>query len=270
MRARLVAPAVALAVSLSLAAAAQEAPMLIEVVNPSTSMTSGPVAIGVDFDVLCSGWIGGLEEKFPGTIVGAQMVASQTIFMEGDVVYVDIGVRDGVTPGQEFWVVRPGETVWFDVLETKAVGRFYNTPARLRIFCVQEKSAIAELISSCTDVAIGDRLLPFEPIPIPLVRSSRHVDSCDPPNGKVIGRVVRTKDRAIPVGQESIVYLDLGESDGLQPGQFLTVFRPHATVPDIRTVLGEVAVLSLREKTSVAKVTYSRDVMYAGDLVEVK
>ena len=35
------------------------------------------------------------------------------------------------------------------------------------------------------------------------------------------------KDRATPVGTDSVVFLDLGEEDGLYPGDFLTVYR-HA------------------------------------------
>ncbi len=270
MRVFLYAPAAALAACLSLAAVAQVPLGAIDDSAAAPTLASAPFAVGVDFDVLCSGWIGPTDEKFPGKIVGAQMVSSQTIFMEGDIVYVDLGTRNGVAAGQEFWVVRPGETVWADDLELKAVGRYYDTPARLKILCAKERSAVAELVMSCADTGIGDLILPFEPIPIPLVRATPRATLCDPPGGKTIGRIVRVKDRAVPVGQESIVYLDLGERDGLQPGQFMTVYRSHASVPDVRTVLGEVAVLSLRERTAVAKVTYSRDVIYAGDSVEVK
>ena len=270
MRAFLYAPAAALAACLSLTAAAQAPLVAIDASTAPPTLASAPFAVGVDFDVLCSGWVGATDEKFPGRIVGAQMVSSQTIFMEGDILYLDLGTRDGVAAGQEFWVVRPGETVWADDSELKTVGRFYDTPSRLKVLCVQERTAVAELVMSCTDTEIGDRILPFEPIPIPLVRATPRATVCDPPNGKTIGRIIRVKDRAVPVGQESIIYLDLGERDGLQPGQFMTVYRSHASVPDVRTVLGEVAVLSLRERTAVAKVTYSRDVMYAGDSVEVK
>jgi len=272
MRRPLVAPAVALALTLaaSLPSAAQDRSTKLEVVQATTSLSSGPVAVGVDFDVLCSGWISGPDDRFPGEIVGAQTVDSQSIFMEGDIVYLNLGARSGVAPGQEFWVVRPAETVWDPRSEFRSFGRFYETPARLKVICVQEQTSIAELTASCADAQLGDRILPFEPIPIPLVRSTARKTLCDPPNGKTVGEIIRVKDRAVPIGQESIVYLDLGEADGIQPGQFLTVFRSHRSVPGVRTVLGEVAVLSLRDTTAVAKVTYSRDVMYAGDSVEVK
>lgn len=270
MRNLAVLPALALAAVVALPAASQQASGALEIVATPTSSSSGPIAVGVDADVLCSGWIGGLDDVLPATIVGAQMVNSQTIYMEGDVVYLDIGSRRGAAAGQEYWVVRPSEVVWSSEAETAAVGRFYDTPARLRLICVQEDTAIAEISASCSDAMVGDQVLPFEPIPIPLVRSARRMTSCDPVTGKPVGKVVRIKDRATPAAQESIVYLDLGDRDGLAAGTFLTVYRTHAAIPSIRTVLGEVAVLATRETTSVAKVTFARDTVYVGDAVELK
>lgn len=261
--------AVVAAAALSVPVAAQDAQRRLEIVDAPTSRSTGPVAVGVDFDVLCSGRIAPEGLVLPATIVGAQMISSQTSFVEGDILYLDIGSNRGAAPGQEYWVVRPEETVWADESELHAVGRFYNTPARLRIICVQEEASIAELTNSCTETAIGDNVLPFEPVPIPLVRPSRMLTSCDPASGHPVGRIVRVKDLVVPVGQESIVYIDLGSND-VQPGQFLTVYRTHPTIPSVRTILGEIAVLASFESTAVAKVTYSRDVIYKGDSVEVK
>jgi len=245
-----------------------EPPSQIEVLNTATAR--GPRPVGVEDDVYCSGWLGDLDEKFVGKLISAENIDVQRSFQAGDVVYVDVGALQGIAPGQEFWVVRPGHVVnrWGSVLES--IGRMYHTPARLRIVCAQDDTAIAEITNSCYETEIGDLILPFEPIPIPLSRASRMLTQCDPPTGKQTGRIIEVKDRAVPVGEDTVVYLDLGEDAGLAPGDFLTVYRARNDVATLRTILGEVAVLSTRARTSVAKVVRMHDLMGAGDQVELK
>ena len=231
---------------------------------------AAPVPIGTDSDMYCSGFIGPLDQEWSGTVVSAASVEDQSIFMETDILYIDIGANRGLLPGQEFWIYRPDEVVYKHGSVTDELGRIYNTKARGRVICVQEESAILELTRSCDEVQIGDRLLPFEPLPIPLVRPSRPMTSCEPGTGKVAGHIIEVKDRAVPVGDRSIVYLDLGEDDGLAPGDFFSVFRTRGQASGVRTMLGELAVLKTQPHTAVAVVTSMHDVMYAGDEIELK
>lgn len=245
-----------------------EAPAPIEILTKASTDVTRPV--GVEDDVYCSGWLGGPDEKFPGSIVSAENYESQRMFNAGDVVYIDLGSNQGIVPGQEFWVVRPAHLVnrWGSNFEV--IGRIYRTPARLRIVCTQENTSIAELTASCFETEIGDLILPFEPIPIPLARTSRMLTQCDPSSGKLSGRIVDVKNRAVPVGEDTIVFVDLGDVEGVAPGDFLTVFRARNDVATLRTILGEIAILATREHTSVAKVVRMRDTMYVGDQIELK
>ncbi len=248
----------------------QQPPGQIEVVAPVTTASQGPIAVGVDADVYCSGYLDRLDQVLPGSVVGAENQDIQTIFFQGDILYIDIGTKRGAVAGQEFWVVRPGQEIADPYDETITLGRIWETPARVRIICALEDNSIAEIVQSCDVSVLGDLLAPFEPIPIPLVRRTRSLTSCDPPTGKLLGRIVGVFDRATPIAQESIVYLDRGELDGLTPGDFLTVFRKHVGSGVVRTLLGEVAVLTTRDRTSVGKVVAMRDVMGVGDEVELK
>jgi len=243
---------------------------LIERVPRAPRSVSGPLAIGVETDVYCSGYIGEVGELFPGAVVSAEKEKNQTFFMLGDIVYIDIGERDGIAAGMEFTVVRPSQAVnkWGSV--TDVVGRVYRTPGRIRVICAQERSAIAEISYSCMDVQVGDYVMPFEPIPVPLVRRTQVATMCDIPNGKVIGHILETRLGETPVGTDSIVYLDLGEADGLNPGDFLTVFRASGRAEGVRTVLGEASILTTRSRTSVAIITLMTDTMGVGDSVEIK
>jgi hypothetical protein len=246
-------------------------PTQIEVAPVERLSKAAPFPVGWEDDVYCTGWIGSAEEPVTGRIVAAEYEDSRTMYATGDIVYADVGAADGLVAGQEFQVIRPAHTVYKvdSVLDT--IGRFYETPGRVKVVCVQEKTAILEFTESCTPSQIGDLLIPFEPIPIPLVRASAPYTQCDPPSGKTTGRIVETKDRAVPVGTDTVVFLDLGEADGVFPGDFLSVWRPRADAAlGLRTMLGEVGVLWTKEHTCVAKVTSMIDTMGVGDFVELK
>lgn len=247
-----------------------EAPAVIEQAPTERISPTAPFPVGYEDDVYCSGWIGAMDEPVTGRIVSAEYRDSREMYAIGDIVYADVGTREGIAAGQEFWVVRPGHDVYKAGSFTDTIGRFYHTPGRVKVVCAQERSSILEVTDSCEPSYVGDLLIPFEPIPIPLVRASSPLTQCDPPSGKVTGHILEAKDRATPVGTDSVVFLDLGEADGLNPGDFLTVYRNRNDIGTLRTLLGEVAVLWTRGRTSVAKVTSMVDTMGAGDFVELK
>ena len=250
----------------------------------ATSITP-PLPIGIEADVYCTGWLAEPDARFPATIFSAELINSKQGFFEGDILYVSGGVNQGFAAGQEYWIVRPERVVNSVQSVLAVVGRVYLTPGRVRILCAQENSSIAEIVLSCSDTNIGDSVLPFEPIPIPLVRRTAPLSSCDPETGKVSGHIVADFDTVTAIAKDSVVYLDLGEDDGLLPGDFLSVFRmpvedrrlqiilghPETQEErDVRIMLGEAAILTTRKKTSVAIITSMRDTMYVGDRVELK
>ena len=102
------------------------------------------------------------------------------------------------------------------------------------------------------------------------MRRTAPVTICDTPNGKGTGHIVDTKDAVTPIGTGTVVFLDLGEDDGLSPGDFLTVYRPSMRAEGVRTVLGEAAILTTRGRTSAAIITSMTDNIGVGDAVEIK
>jgi hypothetical protein len=266
---------------------AADAPDTASQTPPRTAAPSisPPLPIGVEADVYCTGWIEEPDAGFPAAIFSAELINSKQGFFEGDILYLDAGANQGFAAGQEYWIVRPERIVNSVQSVLDVVGRVYLTPGRVRILCSQENSSIAEIVLSCSDTNIGDFVLPFEPIPIPLVRRTAPLSSCDPQTGKVSGHIVADFDTVTSIAKDSVVYLDLGEDDGLLPGDFLSVFRlpvedrrlrtilGHPDMPaerEVRITLGEAAILTTRKKTSVAIITSMRDTMYVGDRVELK
>ena len=213
----------------------------------------------------------------------------QTDFITHDLLYVDGGYDKGLGVGDQFWIVTPEQDVLHPITG-KSLGRFYQYRGRATVQSIEPHTAIVRVTSACTDIPLGASLKKFEPIPIPLARRSPPAQPGDPPSGKAKGRIVYTQDGVIALGASTDVMVDLGIADGLQPGDFLTIFRystgreygigpvgaywvnvppkPGTFIP--RTYLGEAAVLSVGDRWSIVRITDSSRLIEVGDEVELK
>ena len=181
------------------------------------SGANAPQPLGTEDDIYCSGYIGSLDEEFGYHLTGSEYQALSpavdgsasretgeglygsvdTVKVDltfGDIVYVDGGRAGGLSAGLVFTVLRRGEPVVSSV-DGEVAGRLFTYQGRVRILSVQDESAIAEVVSACDVVLVGDALTPFVPEPVPLGRrvgsipsqrssrdrpaTRRGADSCD-------------------------------------------------------------------------------------------
>ena len=248
-----------------------------------------PQPLGFESDLNCFGYVGQPRETFPASVIGAENLAEQTDFTLSDLLYVDAGYNRGFKIGDEFWLVTPEDMVVHPTTG-KDMGRFYQYRGRAVVDSVEGRTATVRVTNACTDIPIGSFLKPFEPIPIPLARKTAPAVAGDPPSGKARGRIVATKDGIVAVGADHTVLIDLGMADGVEPGDFLTIFRyaagreygirpvgaywvnlpppPGVDVP--RTYLGEIAILQVGDRWAVGRVTDSYRMISVGDEVELK
>jgi hypothetical protein len=188
----------------------------------------------------------------------------------GDIVYVSGGRSGGLAPGSLFTVVGPGRAI-VHPLRQEVIGRYYRYLGRLRILSVQETSAIAEIVYTCDAILVGASLTPFDPVPVPLGRSTpmRPVNFPAPAE-KLQGApsIVYAKDDILALAADHVVHIDLGEQDAT-PGDMYTIYRENRPgLPPI--VLGELAVLSVHRRFSVAKIIESRYPIHLGDRLDPK
>lgn len=257
---------------------------------PAMSTTeSAPQAVGFESDVYCFGYLGDLSERFPVQVKGAESIAEQTDYVTDDYLYINGGSSKGLKVGDEFWLVTPEQEVLHPIT-AKSIGRLYQYRGRAVVTSLEPRTGIVRVTQSCTDIPMGAYLKPFEPVPIPLARKSPPAFRGDPPSGKAKGHVVFTRDGVVALGTGNVVILDLGSSEGVSPGDFLTVFRysgsvefgvrpigsywvnipPPEGVVVPRTYLGEAAVLMVGERWAIARVTDSFRLIQVGDEVELK
>ena len=93
---------------------------------------------------------------------------------------------------------------------------------------------------------------------------------CDPPTGRTTGYIVDSRGWDLGVVEGNLVQIDLGSDNQLQPGDFLTVFRPSPRADQPRVVLGEIGILTTEQRTATAVVVAARREMVVGDSVEMR
>ena len=214
--------------------------------------------------IQCAAFIGESEDE------GFRIFESENGFevkitaSTGDIVYVNRGRNDGIQAGDEFYIR--------DRVRRTGHGWLINTTGWLVILAAQEETATAEVTHACRDTLNGAYLVPFEPVPVPLVPFQDPVHRLTPETGRDRGTIIASIDDLSELGSfatGNLVSIDVGESAGVIPGSIFTVFRyNHPNAP--RKVLGELAVLTVHPRTSTAKITLAYDYMTQGDLIEAK
>jgi len=230
-----------------------------------------PHPLASSAEIYCFGKLIQDESIFSFTINSAERIQFQDHYSEGDVVYIDGGAEQGIKAGDRFFILHRAETVRvLHPVSNTSIGHPYPYVGQLKILCAQENSSIAEITFACDFVSLGDVLLPFRPIPIPLVVDPDPTDRCDMANGLATGYVIYSKDLVLTSGIGQVVMIDLGAAEGLYPGQFATVFRDNPVKGMPRLVVGEIGLLTVEEGYSTAIITRGWSPVVLGDRIELK
>ncbi len=251
-----------------------------------------PVPLGSESDIYCTGFIGEKDEALPWRVSGSEYEAltprlnavqnwsvAQGMFgqtetlkyelSQGDVVYLEGGRRDGLMPGAVLVAVEPQDEVRHPVTGDK-VGRFYAYQGRVRVLTAQEDRSIGEIVQSCGGgLHVGSLLRKFEPEPVPLARRQAPRPVNDPTTADLgaAPAIVFADSSLFTLGQDHVVFIDRGESEDVFPGDMFTIYRTSLTgQPPVP--VGELAVLSVRPHSAVAKIIDSRYPVYLGDRLE--
>jgi len=212
--------------------------------------------------IACAGFYAENEDD-SFRIIGTEEGASKVGYAIGDIMYVGRGTNQGVSAGDRFYVQRLINFSW------GMKGRHVRRTGAVVVLAAQADSSLAEIVASCSDMNVGDYLTPFSPITVPLLPGQPSATRLTPETGEMRGEIVASLEEITTLGEGYLVSIDVGENDGVVPGNLFTVFRyVHPDAP--RKVLGELAVLTVQREHATAKIMESYDFMVVGDLIELK
>ena len=202
------------------------------------------------------------------TVDGA--VDEKELLGTGDSVYLSYPANNPPKVGQRYSIYRPDNAVKHD---GKNVGSYVKVLGTLEIVSVkQDKKARGVIVEANQEVERGAKIGP-------LMKSFSNVQPT-PPKVDAQGSIVAmlTKDQLIGTGE--VVFVDLGKNSGVEVGNRMFVVRRGDALPphsqstvgqDDRKfparALGEVVIVEVGDKVSIALVTLAVQEMGVGDIV---
>jgi hypothetical protein len=218
----------------------------------------------------CSHYVVSDTEDQSLYVIGSEHGATKLAFADRDIVYLNKGSNSGVKSGDVYMLQHEAYEVKHPE-SGRNLGRKVEPTGWIRVILVQENSSTAVVERACVDMHAGDYAKPFEKASVPLILRRTPVTRLSPPSGKAGGFVVDIGEDSMIAGTGQNVSVNLGTADGLAPGTILTVYKiMYPSVPTSRNVLGELAVVAVRETTATARILSSNDHIMNGDRVEVQ
>jgi len=241
-----------------------------------------PVAIGND--IYCAGFISETVVSSRLRIISSER-GDINFISQRDVVHINGGSEQGIKEGGLFKIVRP--IGLFKNPYTKArLGYLTQELGVLRVIAVRENSSTAIVTFACTEIGVGEMLLPFEQRISPQVRPYQALDRYGAAKERLTGRIILERGGSLSFGERSVVHIDLGADHGVKAGDYFTIYRmAHEVGPEkkskdkvinnlagekIRKVLGELVVIHVEKKASTAIITRTIGEVDLGDFVEIQ
>jgi len=181
------------------------------------------------FDSLCTGFISDVPVTSGPRVVGSGKELQSYGFAERDLIYINKGLEQGVSPGALYTVVRP-----FGLLKQpfgkRNLGYYVKQLGVVRIETVQSLTAKAKILETCDDIWLGDLLVPYEPpentnAMEALVASRKPVDDIIPDPSATTGQIVLGRGFKEYMGTNDIAFIDIGAAKGLHAGDSFTIYR---------------------------------------------
>ena len=227
-------------------------------------------AITEEATMQCGAYVISDKEDDSLQVVGSEQGSDKLAYSDRDILYLNKGSNAGVKAGDVYTLHHETYKVKHPV-SGKFIGHKIDTTGWVEVVLVNEDAATAVVTQACNDIMNGDYLKPIEKVNVPLVLKRPVATRLTPPSGKLDRYVVDIQGDAMLAGQGSLVTIDAGSDSGVAPGNIFTIYRiVYPAVPSPRYVLGELAVLSVREKTALAKIMNSNDAISVGDSVELR
>lgn len=186
-------------------------------------------------DLYCAGTVTSESVPRDAYVITGEESTHRITFRDGDSVFVNKGSGQGVKAGDEFSVIRPIKdsdpvewTKWQSGILRK-MGTMWEDEGRLKVVIARPDVSIAQVEHACDFVQRGDIVVPFTERPAPPLRSGEKFDRFAPANGKALAMVITGKKYQAQLGNNDIIYVNLGNAQGVKIGDYFRIFRYQGT-----------------------------------------
>lgn len=262
------------------------------------------------YDVYCSGVVSTASVPNQTFVITGEESNARLTYTLGDSIYINKGSDAGAKVGDEYSLIRSAKdpspiewTKWQDAIFNR-MGTMWVDLGRAKIVQVLPKSSIALIDHMCDTVQRGDIAVPFEQLPPLALRPMGQFQRFAPPDGKSLAMVITGKDFRNEVGNNDVVYVNLGNSQGIHVGDYFRIFRYTGTQHEVayqtpryafdqqfgkgpgygfgavsskydwsntpREVLGEGIVLRTAQNSATVLITFAAKEIFSGDYVELE
>lgn len=214
----------------------------------------------------CSGFVAQKQEIIRVGRIIRPLEADNMRHWYWDDLFVDLGGRK-VQRGDRFRVVRPTTTIEHPATGAR-VGVKVKTLGTVEIVSTAGKAPRAKVTYNCEDLADGDLLMEAKELMPPQRGVSR------PAELRVGGTIVASKEDADSLGQGDIVYVDVGQKQGIVPGDEFSIYRISGVgtdpdggraIPLAPTKQGELVVIRTSAQAATGLLTVSNIQLRVGE-----
>jgi len=182
-------------------------------------------------DIYCAGFVTRDHVSHSSFVAGGIASPDTTKFVTGEVVYLSgahWNMGDRITFVRDLTDPNRYEPFQGQHALLAATGQPYSELGQARVVDTRSKMAIASIDFSCEPIVPGDLAVPFIEREKISFRSPQQFDRFAPRNASVVGRIVMARDFDEVLGTRSKVYLTVGSSKGVKPGDYFRITRTYA------------------------------------------
>jgi len=197
-------------------------------------------------------------------------VDSRVLLTSDDVVFLDMLDPSQVKVGDSYSLFSAGKEVIHPQTGEK-FGTMMFELGFLQVISVSGRTVEARIIDAYREIERGTQIFPYLP--------ARKEIALKKGQGQLSGYLLDSQQEKLGLGQNDMVYLDLGTDSGLQTGNLLYISRPRKAselaldkknaIPLPDQLLGAALVVDARAKSSTAFIFKSVSEIYVGDRVAV-
>ena len=190
----------------------------------------------------------------------------QKMISQNDIVYINYKEVDSMSPGSRYTIYRTFDPIK-DTKSGKYIGIQHYILGVVEINQSEPDYAIGKIVEAYSNIRVGDLLMPY-------TRRSEKIARQESQEG-LFGKVIIAENHNLIIGDNTRVFIDKGEKDGVMPGQIYNIYYQESDrigskrkLTKLRPVaIGSLLVLHTEKTTATVAITKVTRSINPGSLI---